>query len=96
MTTTQLIVQGDDFGMCHAVNEGIAQSFQSGILTQASAMVPCPWISEATALAAELDLPIGTHGTLTCEWDFLVFKPDLRPLGAADDRQPGWLAARTP
>ena len=75
MTTKRLIVQADDFGMCHAVNQGIAQSFESGILTQTSVMAPCPWVSEAAALAAQLDLPIGVHGTLTCEWDFLRWRP---------------------
>ena len=75
MAATQLIIQADDFGMCHAVNQGIAQSFQSGILTQTSAMAPCPWISEAAALATDLNLPVGAHGTLTCEWDFLRWRP---------------------
>ena len=71
MTRKQLIIQADDFGMCHAVNLGIAESFRNGILTQTSAMAPCPWISEAAALTAELGIPIGAHGTLTCEWDYL-------------------------
>jgi hypothetical protein len=75
MTSKRLIVQADDFGMCHAVNQGIAQGFQSGIVTQASAMAPCPWISEAAALARELELPVGAHGTLTCEWDHLRWRP---------------------
>jgi hypothetical protein len=38
-------------------------------------MAPCPWISEAAALAKELVLPIGAHGTLTCEWDYLRWRP---------------------
>lgn len=75
MTTTRLIVQADDFGMCHAVNQGIAECFQSGIVTQTSVMAPCPWISEAIALAIELELPVGVHGTLTCEWDYLRWRP---------------------
>ena len=75
MAAKRLIVQADDFGMCHAVNQGIAQSFQSGILTQASAMAPCPWIPEAAALAKQLKIPIGAHGTLTCEWDHLRWRP---------------------
>ena len=75
MTLKRLIVQADDFGMCHAVNQGIAECFQNGIVTQTSAMAPCPWISEAAALAADLDLPVGVHGTLTCEWDYLRWRP---------------------
>jgi hypothetical protein len=47
VTAKRLIVQADDFGMWHAVNLGIVETFQSGIVTQMSAMAPCPWISEA-------------------------------------------------
>jgi len=45
---------------------GIAQAFRSGIITQTSAMAPCPWISEAATLVKAFDIPIGVHGTLTC------------------------------
>ena len=48
----ELVVQGDDFGMCHAVNTGVAEAFTNGILSQASTMVACPWFDEAAALAA--------------------------------------------
>ena len=72
---TQLIVQGDDFGMCHAVNTGTARAFTEGIVTQASTMVACPWFPEAAATASELGLPLGIHATLTCEWDGLRWGP---------------------
>ena len=71
----KLIVQGDDFGMCHAVNVGTAQAFREGILTQASTMAACPWFTEAAALARECAIPLGVHQTLTCEWDFLRWRP---------------------
>ena len=38
------------------MDQGIAQSFQYGILTHTSAMAPCPWISEAAALVTNLNL----------------------------------------
>lgn len=41
MRPTRLIVQADDFGICHTINQGIAESFQSGILAQTSMMVTC-------------------------------------------------------
>ncbi|HUP86033.1 MAG TPA: ChbG/HpnK family deacetylase [Acidimicrobiales bacterium] len=72
---TQIIVQGDDFGMCHAVNTGTIRAFTEGILTQASTMVPCPWFPEAALLAKEHGLPLGIHSTLTCEWDGLRWAP---------------------
>ena len=75
MSTRQLIVQADDFGMCHAINQGVAQSFEFGIVTQSSVMAPCPWVWEAAALALERGIPVGVHGTLTCEWDFLRWRP---------------------
>ena len=73
--TTRLVVQSDDFGMCHAVNEGTAQAFVDGILTQASMMPPCPWFDEAAAIAVEMELPVGMHSTLTCDWDRLRWGP---------------------
>jgi hypothetical protein len=72
---TKLIVQGDDFGMCHAVNAGTVEAFTDGILTQASTMVPCPWCWEAAELAKEHRIPLGIHSTLTCEWDGLRWGP---------------------
>jgi predicted glycoside hydrolase/deacetylase ChbG (UPF0249 family) len=71
----QLVVQGDDFGMCHAVNTGTVRAFTDGVLTQASTMVPCPWFFEAAALAVDHRLPVGIHATLTCEWDHLRWSP---------------------
>jgi hypothetical protein len=71
----KLIVRADDFGMCHAVNEGIVRAFTDGIVTQASVMVPCPWFTEAAALAQEHAIPVGIHQTLTCEWDYLRWRP---------------------
>jgi hypothetical protein len=61
--------------MCHAVNEGTVRAFTDGILTQASTMVPCPWFTEAADLAGAHGLPLGIHQTLTCEWDYLRWRP---------------------
>lgn len=71
----QLIVQGDDFGMCHAVNTGTVRAFTDGVVTQASTMVACPWFPEAADLAKEHGIPLGIHATLTCEWDGLRWPP---------------------
>jgi predicted glycoside hydrolase/deacetylase ChbG (UPF0249 family) len=84
---TRLVVQGDDFGMCHAVNTGTVRAFTEGIVTQASTMVPCPWFPEAAHLAKEHGIPLGMHSTLTCEWDHLRWGPltSGRTLRDADD-----------
>ena len=71
----RLIVQADDFGMCHAVNQGVVRAFLEGILTQASVMVPCPWFPEAAVLAKRHGIPVGMHCTLTCEWDAMRWGP---------------------
>lgn len=70
-----LVVQADDFGMCHAINEGIVKAFTDGILTQASAMVPCPWFDEAAELAMKYKIPTGIHGTFVSEWDYYRWRP---------------------
>ena len=71
----ELVVQCDDFGMCHAGNEGAVVAFNEGILTQASVMVPCPWFREAALLAKEYAIPVGVHLTATAEWDYLRWGP---------------------
>jgi hypothetical protein len=38
-----LIVNVDDFGMCHAVNEAVFRAFKNGMLRSTTRMVPCPW-----------------------------------------------------
>lgn len=78
MSTTgqiRLVVRGDDFGMCHAVNAGIRQAFTAGIVTTVSTMAPCPWFTEAAEIARELGIPLGAHQTLTCEWDYFRWRP---------------------
>jgi chitin disaccharide deacetylase len=90
MSDIELVVQCDDFGMCHAGNEGAVQAFREGILTQASVMVPCPWFREAASLAKEHSIPVGVHLTLTAEWDYLRWGPLTggRSLVGADGRLP--------
>jgi chitin disaccharide deacetylase len=71
----RLVVRGDDFGMCHAVNDGIRRAVTEGIVTTASTMAPCPWFTEAVTIATDIGLPLGVHQTLTCEWDFFRWRP---------------------
>jgi chitin disaccharide deacetylase len=71
----KLVVRGDDFGMCHAVNQGIKRAFTDGIVTTSSTMAPCPWFSEAAEIAGDIGIPLGVHQTLTCEWG--TFRPSV-------------------
>lgn len=53
MSSISLIVRGEEFGLCHAANQAIAEAFETGILTCASLVVTTPWLAEAQALAHE-------------------------------------------
>jgi predicted glycoside hydrolase/deacetylase ChbG (UPF0249 family) len=64
-----LIVNADDFGMCHAVNEAIFCVLKEGIASSTSLMVPCPWALHATRfLADNPEIPFGVHLTAISEW----------------------------
>lgn len=59
-----LIVNADDFGMCHAVNEAIIGTLQAGIVLSTSLMIPCPRMASAAQfLAAHPETPFGVHLT---------------------------------
>ncbi len=61
-----LIVNADDFGLCEAVNEGVAAAFDRGIVTSASLLSPGDAFDHAAALArARPALDLGVHLTLT-------------------------------
>ncbi len=77
-----LLVNADDFGMCHAVNDAILRSLQNGIVRSCSVMVPCPWALHALAalrdrpavscgvhLTAVSEQPLYRWGPLTCRED---------------------------
>jgi predicted glycoside hydrolase/deacetylase ChbG (UPF0249 family) len=71
----QLVLNSDDFGLCHSVNLGVVKGFTEGLLTQASIMVPAPWFEEAASLALQHAIPLGIHLTITCEWDNYRWRP---------------------
>ncbi|MFN8662375.1 MAG: polysaccharide deacetylase family protein [Thermomicrobiales bacterium] len=63
-----LIINADDFGMCHAANAATIQAMRAGVVSSTTVMVPCPWAPEALRLLAENpDLPFGVHLTLVAE-----------------------------
>lgn len=76
-----LIVNADDFGMCHAVNAAIIGTLRAGIVHSTTLMVPCPWALHAMHfLADHPEIPFGVHLTAIAEW------PDYRwgPLTARE------------
>jgi predicted glycoside hydrolase/deacetylase ChbG (UPF0249 family) len=63
-----LIVNADDLGMYGAVNAAVTDSFDRGIVSSCSLMVPCPVAMRAMQfLRLRLDIPFGIHLTLVCD-----------------------------
>jgi hopanoid biosynthesis associated protein HpnK len=61
----RLIVNADDFGLSHSVNEAVIRAHREGILTTASLMVNEPGFDESVKLARENPkLGVGLHLTL--------------------------------
>lgn len=59
---SQLIVNADDFGQSHGINEGVARAHTEGIVTSASLMVRWPSSSEAADFARDHpELSLGLH-----------------------------------
>ena len=63
-----LILNADDFGMCHAVNEAIIRAARAGPISSCTLMVPCPWSLHALKLLREApEVPFGVHLTVISE-----------------------------
>ena len=64
-----LIVNADDFGLCHSTNSGIQSLLQDGVVSSATMMMPCAWAREAALWSARhTHLDVGVHFTFTSEW----------------------------
>ncbi|AXL13225.1 ChbG/HpnK family deacetylase [Microbacterium foliorum] len=71
-----VIINADDFGMCHAANAAITGLLDDGHIDSATVMVPCAWAPEALAFAAaRTDLDVGVHLVLTSEWTDYRWRP---------------------
>ncbi|MGE3311472.1 MAG: hopanoid biosynthesis-associated protein HpnK [Limisphaerales bacterium] len=61
----RLIVNADDFGGSHAINEAVSRAHREGVLTTASLMVAGDAFDEAVAIARAMpSLGVGLHLTL--------------------------------
>ncbi len=64
-----LIINADDFGMCHAINEAVFRALEKGVLRSTTLMVPCPWALHAMHfLADHPEIPFGIHLTAISDW----------------------------
>lgn len=73
-----LLVNADDFGMCHDQNEGVIRGLTEGVFTSSTILVTCPWFEEAAEFARKNPgADLGVHLTLTAEWERYKWGPVL-------------------
>ena len=64
-----LIINADDFGLCHSQNMGTIRSIQEGLVSSCSLMTPAPWSLHAIHLFQEISrIPLGVHLTIVSEY----------------------------
>jgi hypothetical protein len=81
-----LLINADDLGMCHAVNDAIMRSLRDGVVTSCSIMAPCAWALHAlTWLQSAPEVPVGVHLTAVSEqptyrWGPIISRTDVPSL----------------
>ena len=64
-----LIVNADDFGMCHGQNLGAIRSITEGLVSSCSLMAPTPWcLHGAEFLRKHPEIPFAVHLTVVSEY----------------------------
>ena len=64
-----VIINADDFGMCHSGNLAVFDLLEKGGITSSTIMAPCAWAREAAEFASKHpEYAIGVHLTTTSEW----------------------------
>ncbi len=75
-----LILNADDFGMCHAVTEAICGTLAEGVVRSTSLMVPCPAMTHAARfLADHPEQPFGVHLTAISDSTHNRWRPVADP-----------------
>jgi hypothetical protein len=73
-----LIINADDFGMCHDENEATIEGLTSGLFTSATVLVTCAWFEEVADFTRNHpSADLGVHLTLTSEWGPYKWGPVL-------------------
>jgi predicted glycoside hydrolase/deacetylase ChbG (UPF0249 family) len=63
-----LILNADDLGMCHAINDAIFRTLKEGVVRSTSLMAPWPGALHAMQVLGENpDIPFGVHLTVICD-----------------------------
>ncbi|MFD0958977.1 polysaccharide deacetylase family protein [Paenibacillus chungangensis] len=64
-----LLVNADDYGLCHSVNVAVQEMLVLGAVSSATVMMPCAWAYEAAKWSAHHpQYDVGVHLTFTSEW----------------------------
>jgi hypothetical protein len=70
------VVHADDIGMCRSTLAALEELLTVGVVTSASALVPCRWFPEVAAWRRRnVHADLGVHLTLTSEWDTVRWAP---------------------
>lgn len=73
-----LIINADDFGMCHDENEATIEGLRGGLFSSSTILTTCPWFEEAADFArANPAVDLGVHLTLNSEWPSYKWGPVL-------------------
>ncbi|WP_372366279.1 polysaccharide deacetylase family protein [Candidatus Uabimicrobium sp. HlEnr_7] len=71
-----VIINADDYGMCHAENLGTQRVLEYGIVSSATMMIPCSWVNESIEYILKNNLQnVGIHVALTSEWKNYRWRP---------------------
>jgi chitin disaccharide deacetylase len=71
-----LIINADDFGMCHSTNAAIYRSLTEGVVTSTTLMVPCAWAVHAMNLLKENpSIAFGVHLTIVGDSNNYRWRP---------------------
>jgi chitin disaccharide deacetylase len=93
-----LIINADDFGMCHDENEATIIGLTQGLFTSSTILTTCPWFEEAVEFARNMpQADLGVHLTLNSEWERYKWGPVLGSMevpSLTDER--GYLWADVP
>lgn len=90
-----LIINADDFGMCHSTNHAIGMLIAQDVISSASLMVTCPWALEAANYAKQNpSADVGIHLTFTSEWEQYKWGPLNSQLSTLTDEY-GYFPADT-
>ncbi len=75
-----LIVNADDFGMCHGQNLGAIRSITDGLVSSCSLMAPTPWcLHAAEFLRRHPDVSFAVHLTIVSEYRHYRWGPLAPP-----------------